>query len=567
MTAPGRRWGSLSTMLLKALVAARDLGRLHEIAKVLARQGFGDLLHRTGVYAALERAGKALHIESTKHVDPLSPAERTRQVFEQLGPTFVKLGQVLATRSDILPPDWIRELSTLHERVPAVPFAKILPQLTEDLGGSPSDVFARIDEEPLAAGSVAQVHRAQLADGREVAVKVRRPGAREEMKADLRLLERFAELLEQEMSELRRFRPRRTVRHFARTIKAELDFRIEAKNLRAIALQMAESDEVVIPEVIDELTRERLIVLSYLDGLSAADWIAGERPEDVDPKRVAAVGAAAVLEMVFENGLYHADPHPGNVLFLGDGRIGLLDFGMVGRLTEARRREFASLLAGIATQDENAIVDVLLDWADVGDPDVETLTQDARAFLDRYHGVPIGELDVTGMLRDVVDMVREANLVLPADVAMLVKVFVTLEGLGRALDPDFEMSEHIEPTVRRLIRGTLSPRAIVKRNMRDMAALAAGLPRDLRALLKRAKRGGFRVDLELQRLDNFGHQLERAANRLTVGILTASLIVGTSIAMTVDAGPALFDIPAIGLLGFLTSTVIGLGLLWSIFRS
>jgi ubiquinone biosynthesis protein len=240
---------------------------------------------------------------------------------------------------------------------------------------------------------------------------------------------------------------------------------------------------------------------------------------------------------------------------------------MVGRLSEERRREFVELLAAVADHDEEAIVDVLLAWSDGGGTDVEFLTQDARAFLDRYHGVPLGSLDVTRMLRDIADIVRENRLTLPSDVAMLVKVFVTLEGLGRALDPAFDMGRHVEPAARRMIARLHSPGAIAARGMRDLKKVLLGLPKDLRAILLRARRGGLRIELDLKRLEEFGHTLDRSANRMTGGVVTAALIVGSAIALTVDQGPTLMGFPVFALLGFVSSFGLGLVLLWSIIRS
>ena len=554
-------------MLLKALVAARDLGRLNEIAGVLIRHGFGDLVHRTGVVALLEATGRALRIERIKDLPTLSAPERMRNVLEELGPTFVKLGQVLASRPDLLPPDWMAEFSKLHEDVATVPFETLRGQIERALGATIGDVFATLDTEPLAAGSIAQVHRATLPDGRDVVLKIRRPGIDGEVSADLRLLERFAEVLETEVQEVRRYHPRRIAKQFGRTMRAELDLSMEARSLRQIAENLAEQSEVVVPEVIEPWASKRLLVLSFVAGTSAAEWMRGARPEGVDPVELMGVGARALLDMIFVHGLYHADPHPGNVLFLPGSRIGLLDFGMIGRLSEDRRREFVELLGAVADHDENAVVDVLLAWSDGSATDLDFLTQDARAFLDRYHGVPLGALDVTAMLRDIADIVRENDLALPSDVAMLVKVFITLEGLGRALDPDFDMAEHLEPAARRMIKRLHNPVTVANRGLREIKKVLLSLPKDVRSLLMRARRGGMRIELDLKRLDEFGHQLDRSANRLTGGIVTAALIVGSAIVMTVDQGPKLLGFPLFALLGFVSSFGLGLVLLLSVIRS
>ncbi len=554
-------------MLLKALTAARDLGRLQEIARVLVRHGFGDLVHRTGIASVLQTAGRVLHLTDGPAKVNLPPAERVRRALEELGPTFVKLGQVLATRRDLLPPEWILEFGKLHEHVSAVPFSELREQLTEDLGGPPSACFSRLDEEPLAAGSIAQVHRAQLDDGRDVVLKIRRPGIADEVRADLRLVAHVAELIEQKVPELGRYQPKRVVRQFSNVMQAELDFRIESKNQRIITEQLAEHPRVVVPTIEDGFTRERLMVQQYIEGVSAAAWLQDATTAEIDGEALAQIGADAVLDMVFVHGLYHADPHPGNVMFLSEGRLGLLDFGMVGRLSERRRRELAGLIGAVVERDDDAVVNLLLDWAAGGDPDVEMLAADCGAFLDRYHGVALGELDVTGMLRDITEIVRQNDLSLPSDVTLLIKVLVTLEGLGASLDPAFDMAAHVEPAAREMIRQLRAPRATVRRGVRDLRTLLLELPREIRSIVRKSRRGGFKVEFELKHLEEFTETIDRSANRITIGLITSALIVGTAIALTVDSGPQILGVPALGLLGFVTSLLIGAGLLLSMLRA
>lgn len=554
-------------MLYEAIVAAGDLGRLHEIAGVVIRHGFGQVITKSGLLNLLRRTGSALNWTSAAELREVEAPERARRMLEELGPTFVKLGQVLASRTDLLPPEWTEEFSKLHAHVQALSFDELREQLEEDLGQSVEAAFADFDCEPLAAGSIGQVHRAELHDGREVVVKIRRPGIQAKVDADLRLLRHIAELLESEVSELRRYRPVRVQRQFARSIRAELNFIVEAKNLRSIRSNLPADSALETPEMIWEYTCERLLVQTRLPGISAADWMQGERDGDYDTKTIASVGADAILRMIFIDGLFHADPHPGNLVLPGGGRVGMLDFGMVGRLSENRRREFSELLKAVAEREVSAVAEVLLSWADSGTVDFELLEQDCEAFLDRFAGVQLQDLDVAALLLDLASIMRENDLAFPADVSMLVKVFVTLEGLGRALDPEFDLSKHLEPLARELVRRMHSPRAVLRRGSRDIARILAGLPHDVRVTLDRIRRGNFKVELDLQRLDSFGRQLDRSANRVTVGMILAAMIIGTSIAMTIDGGPQVWGIPAIGLFGFITSGATSVALLWSIFRS
>ena len=463
--------------------------------------------------------------------------------------------------------DWIDELSELHDRVEEVPYVELERQLEEDLGAPPHEVFASFETEPLAAGSIAQVHRARLTDGTEVVLKIRRPGIRGVVEADLRLLARLAEAAESELPDLARFRPRALVRQLSRSLRDELDLRVEARNTEAIAENCAGESRLVVPEVHWEWSGERICVQDYLEGTSAAAWARTGEPAGLDCKGLAALGARVVLEMVLIHGLFHADPHPGNVVFLPDGRLGLLDFGMVGRLSDHRRRELAEILAAVVSQDERRLVDLLLEWSGEGEVDVETFSQDCRAFIQRYYGLSLAELDVGRLLADVTALVRENDLVLPGDVALLIKVFLTLESFGRLLDPDFEMTAQLEPFIERLLRSHFSPVAVFRRGMSDLTELVSSLPSDLRQLATKARRGRLKLELELRRLDHFGRQLDRSANRVTVGLVTAALIVGTSIALTVPSQTTVLGLPLFGFLGFVSSSALGFWLLWSVLRS
>ena len=558
-------------MWIEALATAGDLGRLHEIARVLARHGFGDLAQRSGLVALLRRAGRRLSLEVDERWREIPTPERLRRALEELGPTFVKLGQILAGRRDLLSPAWIHELSRLHATVEPVPWEAVREQLAEDLGAAPGEVFPDLDPRPLAAGSIAQVHAASLADGTRVVLKVRRPRIEARVAADLRWLARFAAWLEREEPELARFRPRAIQRQFARTLREELDLRIESAHLAAIGANLPPDGFLVVPRVFERWTSERLLVMTRLEGIQAVEWIEGRRPgpgeAPIDAAALAASGARAVVDMVLRDGLFHADPHPGNLFLLGEGRAGLIDFGMVGRLSAARRRELLALFDGVLRRDVDRVVDVLLRWNAAGDAEPEELAEDCASFIDRYRGVALGDLDVTRMLLDVTAIVRENDLALPADVALLIKVFVTLEGLGRALDPEFELTRHLEPVVSELARREASPRAVLRRDLGELRALLRRLPEDARALLGRLRRRGIRVHLDLDQLEASTARLERSANRITIGLVTAASIVGTAIVLTVDRGPRLLGLPVIALLGFATSLLLALGLLLAIRRA
>jgi ubiquinone biosynthesis protein len=551
-------------MLWEALGAARDLGRVHDIAAVLIRYGFGDLVQRLGMARALERAGKVLHLRGQDDITRLEPAARVRRALEELGPTFVKLGQILATRADLFPPDWIAEFGKLQDAAPAVPFEAIRAQLAEDLGDLPENIFAELDPTPLAAASLAQVHRARLADGTPVALKVRRPGIRPVIEADLRLLARLAEIVEAEAPDLRRYRPREVVRQFAHSLRRELDFSAEGRNAERIAASFVDHPEIVVPRIHWQWSGERLNVQDFIEGVPGRAVTA--LPEGFDRRLLARRGARAVLKMVLEDGFFHADPHQGNVFYLPDNRLAFIDFGMVGRLPEARRYEVAELLHGLVDRDGGLVTQVLLGWSDAAEADSESLRADIDRFVDEYHGVPLKQLDFGAMLGDVVGILREHGLALPPDLALMIKAFITLEGLGRQLDPDFDIASEAAPYLREVILAHHAPDAIAKRGWRGLVSVAdllAGLPHDLARLLRIARRGSLKLEVDVPPLKAFGDQLDRAASRLTMGIVTAALIVGSSIALTVNRGDS---VSMLGLMGFVAAMLGGLWVLVSVWR-
>ena len=558
-----------AAMLSDALHAIRDLPRLHEIASVLIRHGFGDLVGRAGITGALERAGQALRKTPAEPVLKLSAAARARLALVELGPTFVKLGQVLATRVDLLPPEWIAEFERLQSEVPPVPFETLLPQLEEALGASPLTLFRDVQPTPLGSASIAQVHAASLQDGTPVVLKVMRPGIRPKIEADVRLLSGIAALVEAEMPEARRFQPVRMVAEFSRSIQRELDLSLEARSQQRFAENFAGDPNVVIPRIYWDYTRHNVNVQERIEGVPGTD-LAGVDAAGLDRRELARRGADAVLKMILDHGYFHADPHPGNVFYLPGNRLAIIDFGMVGRLTAERRRQIVDMLSGLTRRDEGDVVEVLLEWVRDGEVDEAHLASDVSELIFDYDSLPLKDVRLAALLQEIAAIVRRHSIVLPSDLAMLFKALISLEGLGRRLDPEFQLVSHMTPFLQQLITRRYRPRALLqsgRRHLLELANMAGRAPRDVRQLLNSVRRGHFKLEMDLKRLDRFGHQLDRSANRLTVGIVTAALIVGSSIVMTVQGGPSIFGLPLFGFLGFALAFLGGVWLLLSIWRS
>jgi ubiquinone biosynthesis protein len=470
---------------------------------------------------------------------------------------------------DLFPPDWIAEFEHLQSDAPPVPYETLLPALEQALGRSPFEVFRDLEHTPLGAASIAQVHGARLQDGSAVVVKVVRPGIRPKIDADLRIVAYLAGLLESEIPEARRYQPVQMVAEFARSMRRELDLAQEARAQERFALSFAGDSGVLVPRIYWDYTRESMNVQERVQGIPGHD-LAAVDAAGLDRPALARRGADAVLKMILVDGYFHADPHPGNVFYLPGNCIAMIDFGMAGRLSEPRRREIVDMLWGLARRDEQAVTDVLLDWVRDADVNEAKLAADVGDVIFEYGKVALKDVRIGALLNDITGIVRRHSIVLPSDLALLFKALLTLEGLGLKLDPEFRLVDHLGPFLRRVMRERYRPATLVARGRRHLAeylTLVGSLPRDLRRLLKEARRGRMKLELDLKRLDHFGHQLSRSANRLTVGIVTAALIVGTSIVMTVTGGPTLFGLPLFGLLGFLLAFLGGVWVLVSIWRS
>ena len=557
-------------MLLETISLVRDLPRLHEISSVLIRYGGGDLVRRLGVGGILERAGRVLHWKQSVDIEHLEPAQRFRQALEELGPTFIKLGQVLATRIDLFAPAWITELEKLQSNAPALPFEEMLPQMQSALHGrDPCQVFDNLNTTPRAAASIAQVYEANLKDGTPVIIKVRRPGIEAKIEADLRIMSHIARLVEAEFPEARRYQPQQVVQQFAKSLRRELDLAAEARNIQRFGEKFAGDETLLIPKVYWDYTGQMMNVQQRIDGIPG-NQLAQADAAGLDRKLLAVHGANAVLRMILIHGHFHADPHPGNVFYLPGNRLALVDFGMTGLLTHERRNQIADLLISIFDKDETALLDVLLEWTGDSAVDESKLAADVIEFVFNYSSVHLKDISFGNLLNELMAMIREHHLVMPSDLTLLFKTLITLEGLARQLDSDFDMSMHTAPFVKEVLRLRYSPDAVIKRGahgVKDMLSVLTGLPRDLAKFFKELRRGRVRIDIDVKRLERFGHQIDRSTNRLTLGIMTASLVIGSSIVMTIQGGPKIFGMPILGFLGFLIAVLNSLWIVFSIWRS
>lgn len=533
----------------------RNAKRFEHIVRVLAKYGLADWLEST------DREFLRRLLVRREEL-PLTRPQRVRLAFAELGTTFIKLGQMLSTRADLVGQELAAELSHLQTDAPPDPPATVRRVIESELGRPPEAAFASFDESPAASASIAQVHHATLHDGRPVVVKVQHHGIEATIANDLDILAALAALAERS-AEIALYQPSAILAEFRRVLRAELDFGREARNLQRCAANFARDPTVHIPRPFPDLSARRVLTMERIDGFSVADP-ARMDAAGVDRREFARRGCNVYLEMIFRDRFYHADPHPGNILVLPGNTIGLLDFGMVGTLDEHTRECFEGLVQGFLAGDSELLADcgVMLGQPP-HDLDRDLLEADLAAFTATHLTGSLRQLDVTRVLGDFTELVRRHRIVQKPGISLLIKVLVMLEGTGRLLDPDFNLASLLEPFHRRLTRRRLAPANVLRRLQRtwiDWDRLLEALPRDLSDIIRRVRKGTLDVHLDHRHLD-------AVVNRVAHGMLTAAVLIGSSQILSAAVPPTLFGVSILGLAGILAGLGLALGLLRAIRRS
>ncbi len=544
-----------------------DLARLREIGAILARYGLSEFMQRLRL-GNKHWQDKQADEAAQKH-RYLSTPQRFRRAFEELGPTFIKLGQVLSTRVDIFGSEWTEEFEHLQSNVRPIATDDIRPLIQAQLQQPLDEVFRHIDPQPIGSASIAQVHRAVLVSGEVVAVKIKRPGIDETMAADLRILTHIAQLIESEIPETRRYRPLQMVQYFARSLAKETDLSVEMRYLQRFGRAYEKHAFIHIPKVYAAYSNRQLLVQEFIDDSLLKDLDPAALPA-AERRLLATRITDALLGMILQHGFFHADPHPGNIFVGPQGRISLIDFGLVGNLSATRRREIIALINALMQRDPFAMQYVLSNWAQGELPDENLLGSDVLEMLLNYEHTAMKDLRISQVIHDITHIMRTHELTLPGDLVMLFKALITLEGVVKRLDGDFELLEHAKPIVQSIMRHRLEPRHLWRKgrmHTQMMAQVADEMPQNILRLSRRIQKGQFSVNLDIKRLEQLNHQLDRITNRLTMGIVTAALIVGSSIVMNIDAGPKIFGLPFFGLIGYLLAFANSLWVIWSIWRS
>jgi ubiquinone biosynthesis protein len=540
------------------------LSRLSEIAQVAARHGFGYFLKRNRLDDLAPGA------DGTTTATGSDRGRRLREMLDELGPTFVKFGQLLSTRPDVVPPDIVVELRGLQDDVSPVPFDQIQEVVEAELGLTINRAFLEFDPTPIASASIGQVHRAVLPDGQEVVVKVQRPSAAGQIEADIGLLYQAAKLLKERVRALEFMDPQELVDEFARSIRLELDYGHEARNAEIFHRNFARTDGVVVPRVIRQYSTTRILTLEYLRGTKVADLdLTALRPDE--RRDIAYSLADAWMTMVFRHGFFHADPHPANIFVLDSGELGLVDFGQAEKLTDDDMAKLTRLFVDAATENIDAIPRRLRELGVRYAPEREQeFRAELRVLFDRYYGTRLADIDPLQIVKEGFQLIYSLNLRLPSRFVMLDKAIATLASVGQEVYPDFNVFEVAKPYARGLLVDRFHPRTVSKRARVEALALGAvarELPYQVSDILERLRDGTFQVRIENPGIDQLDEHIDQASNRLAVALVVVGGLLGSAIiGVFADGGPHVMGLHLLSVLGFVISGAFGLWLVWGVMR-
>lgn len=558
-----------------------NIRRATQIAMVLTQHGFGHLLGRLRMTESVPGLSRLrLTVEKSASLTAERPMPvRLAQVLEELGPTFVKFGQLLATRPDLLPAPYLEAFARLQDRVEPFPGEEAKATIEASLERPVAEVFAEFDATPLASGSIGQVHGAVLRDGTPVVVKVKRPHTDARIREDLDLLLWFADQTERSMPELEPLRPRALCEEFARTMRREIDFVAEASYTAKFGQEFADSPAAVIPTVYWDFVTHDVLTVERLRGkrLSDPDTLTGlARP---DRERLAHGLGTVFVHQFFVTGMFHADPHPGNVFLLSAGRFGLIDFGQSGHLSGELRQQLAMVLVALSHSDFDTIADI---FAEVGAAGEKTSLREFKTdlihLIDRYYGVPVEKIDFAHAFEELVTVAREHNMYLPRDLVLLGKSLVTVVGLAQRIDPKFRLDQVAKPFTKQLLREQVEPGRVIRHSAFSLYRLVTLLrraPGDIKEILQMARTGRLRVIFHHEALEGLTERIDRSFSRLSLALVLGAIIIGSatvlsSPSMASQRLPMLGDLPISYLfagLGFMAAVLIGFALVWSIIRS
>lgn len=549
----------------------RSLKRYRQVLGILIKYGFGHIIEQLNIDYYLELGKRIVSLgTASRELERLTQAARLRFALEELGPTFIKLGQLLSTRPDIVPADIIAELQQLQDHLPPVESELVMARIHSELGYPVEDLFESFDNTPLATASISQVHRATLKSGEQIVCKVRKPEIEGVIETDIDIMMGLAYLVEKHLPGGDMYDPIGVVKEFRRTIQRELDFSREARTVERFASNFSTDPQVRIPKVYREYSGRTVLTLEYVDGIKISD-IAQLREHGYDLQELAAIGADNFLKQVFVHGLFHADPHPGNIHVRENNVICIFDYGMVGRLDEELKLHLTELLFSVLRRDVDQIISQLLYSGDLHDEtNLTNLKRDLTEFIDDYYDIQLQDMKVGRLLVEFVEILTVYRIKFPPTLMLLSRALIAVEGIGRQLNPEFNLVEQLKPFAENIVKNRYSPSSIARdatKTLQAYQSLGKSLPKDIKEFINRVNRNKFKIDLEHRGLERLINDLDKSSNRISFSMIIAALIIGSSLIMQTNNGPMLFGFPILGLLGYSVAGILGFGLAVAILRS
>jgi ubiquinone biosynthesis protein len=540
----------------------KNVQRLRQILRVLARHGFTDLVLRMNLGKFLpRRASTFVALQAEK-----SPGVRLREAFEELGPTFIKLGQLLSTRPDVVPESVLAELTKLQDNVLPLPFSVVREVAERELGRPLSQAYATFEETPLASASIGQVHQATLSTGEKVVVKVQRPEIESIIETDIALLAFLAGLLEKYIPESRVFRPRVIVDEFFKALLYELDFVVEANNMSRISANLASIPDLVIPKVYQALSTEKVLTQERLEGIRVNDQKALEAA-GIDRSRIVAIGARAFFKMVIIDGVFHGDLHGGNLFVLPGNKLGLIDFGIVGRLSEKSREQLAGMLVSLITEDYENLCYLYADVNVSGKyVDLEAFEREVRNMIAPYMGLSIQDVNAGRILVESTRIGAKHDIQIPGEWMLVFKAIITMDGMGRTLDPHFDLLSNGQVLVEDLLKNQYSPQKIRRELLwigKDMLSLLQGLPRQLKWWMRKLAANDFALDVRVPELIEIRDQMESHSKRQSQTLLVVGLSLAGMVGLQSPEGHRVGPYPLLSVVLLALSGYFLLKLIWS----
>lgn len=557
-------------MSLRFHLAYKNIKRLRDILSIMLKHGFKPLIDSLKLTGMLTMSQRVLGIKAKQGKEELTSPVRLRLAIEELGPTFIKFGQILSTRADILPQEYITELLKLQDSVPAFPFKDVVRAIEQEFKRPVSELFTSIDQTPIAAASIAQVHRATTLAGEDVVIKIKRPGIERTIDTDTAILNYLARLTYKYIHETRVYDPTAVVDEFSRVIKRELDLTLEASFTEKFRFNFADDARVTVPMVYWDLTGKSVLTMQRMDGIKISD-VGRLRQEGIDTEGIARLVAEVFFRQVFEFSTFHGDLHSGNIFVLGKDHIALVDFGIVGRIDAEMKQYLADILISFVSEDFEKLTRVYLKMGILPEGvDKAAFEREYYDTMQHYFGRPFKHVKMGELMMDYIKLASRYNIRLPKDLLLFDKCLLELEGLAKILYPEVSILKESEPYAKKLYKERMSPARFAKdalASLSDYKDMMYSYPANIDQIMRKFIDDKVRIEFMHRGLEDFIGEVDRSSNRLTFGLILAALIVGSSLVIASDAAPLIFGFPAFGLLGFIVASLLGFWLAFQILRS